>query len=76
MDNAIVVDGVLAAVLIFGTVYGAYRGLIKSLAGLVAVVAALIGSVMLANLLTEPVTDIRRGGVRKCGRPAYAHGAL
>lgn len=58
MDNAIVVDGVLAAVLIFGTVYGAHRGLIKSLAGLAAVVAALIGSVMLANLLTEPVTDM------------------
>ncbi len=58
MDNAIIVDGVLAVILVLGVIFGARRGLIRSLTGLVAVVVALIGSVMLANLLTEPATDI------------------
>lgn len=57
MDNAIIVDGVLAAVLVIGALVGAKRGLFKSLMGLVVVAAAMIGAVLLANHLTEPVTN-------------------
>ncbi|MBR3560770.1 MAG: CvpA family protein [Oscillospiraceae bacterium] len=57
MDNALIIDGVLAAVLIVGALVGAKRGLFKSLMGLIAVVAALVGAVLLANRLTEPLTD-------------------
>jgi uncharacterized membrane protein required for colicin V production len=49
---------VIAAVLIAGALIGAHRGLFKSLMGAVVVLAALVGSVMLANILTEPVTDV------------------
>lgn len=58
MDNAIVVDGVLAAVLLIGALVGAKRGLFKSLMGLLVVVAAMVGAVVLANMLTEPIANV------------------
>lgn len=58
MDNAIIVDGVLAVALLAGVLIGAKRGLFKSLMGLIVVVAALFGAVWLADTLTEPITDI------------------
>lgn len=58
MDNASIVDIVLIAVLLAGAVIGAVRGLFRSLMGLAVVVAAIVGSLWLANLMTEPVTDI------------------
>lgn len=58
MDNAFVIDGVLLAVLIGGTLLGARRGAVKSLMGLVTVAAALLGAVMFAELLTGPVTAV------------------
>lgn len=58
MDNAIIVDGVIAAVLIAGTVIGAHRGLVKSLMGFLVVVGAFVGAVLLADRLTGPITDI------------------
>ena len=57
MDNALIIDGVIAVVLLAGLLIGAKRGLFKSLMGLLVVVLALIGSVMLADMLTEPITD-------------------
>ncbi len=58
MDNAIVVDGAIALVLIAGTVIGAKRGLIKCLMGLLVLIGAMFGSVWLADLMTPPVADI------------------
>ena len=58
MDNAIIVDGVLAAVLLIGALVGAKRGLFKSLMGLLVVVAAMVGAVLLANMLTEPIANV------------------
>jgi|GEM_PF-511224 len=58
MDNALIIDGILAVVLIAGAVIGAKRGLFKSLMGLAVVVIALIGAVLLADLLTDPITDV------------------
>ena len=58
MDNALIIDGVLLAALIIGALIGAKRGLFKSLMGLVVVAVALVGSVFLANQLTEPITNM------------------
>lgn len=58
MDNAYIVDGVIAVVLLVGALVGAKRGLFKSLMGMIVVAAALVGAVILANVLAEPVTDM------------------
>lgn len=58
MDNALIIDGVLLLVLIVGYCIGAKRGLFKSLMGFAVVIVALIGSMLIANVLTEPVTDL------------------
>ena len=58
MDNALVIDGIIAVVLLAGVIIGWKRGLFKSLMGLLIVVLALVGSVMLADMLTEPITDV------------------
>lgn len=58
MDNAVMIDGLLALLLIGGAVLGAVRGLFRSLMGLVTVAVAMIGSLILAGLLTGPVTDM------------------
>lgn len=58
MDNALVIDGILAAVLAAGAIVGAKRGLFKSLMGLFVVLAALVGAALLADMLSRPITDI------------------
>ena len=57
MNNGLIIDAVFALVLILGAVLGAKRGLFRSLMGLVTVVLALIGATLLADVLTQPVTD-------------------
>lgn len=60
MDNYLVpllIDGVLLIILLVGYVIGAKRGLFKSLMGVVVVIAAIVGSMFAADLLTEPVTE-------------------
>lgn len=57
MNNGLIIDAVFALVLILGAVLGAKRGLFRSLMGLVTVVLALIGATLLADALTQPVTD-------------------
>ena len=58
MDNALVIDGSIAAVLLVGALIGAKRGLFRSLMGIVVVAGALVGAVLLADLLTPAVTDL------------------
>ena len=55
MDNSVVIDGAIAIALLAGMLIGAK--LFKSLMGFVVVIAAFIGAVLLADLLTGPVTD-------------------
>lgn len=57
MNNALIIDGALLALLLIGYLIGAYRGLFKSLMGFLTVFIALIGAVLLADALTEPMTD-------------------
>lgn len=58
MDNALVIDALLLLVLAVGAAVGAWRGLYKSLMGLVVVLLAIAGSVLLAGFLTDPITDM------------------
>lgn len=58
MDNALIIDGLIVVILLAGALIGAHRGLFKSLMGLVVVVAALFGSVLLAGILADPITDV------------------
>ena len=58
MDNALIIDLMLLAVLLLGAVLGWRRGLIRTVMGLTAVLLALLGASLLTNLLTEPVTDL------------------
>ena len=56
MDNALIIDLVLAAVLAVFALLGARKGLIRSLMALVSVVVALIGATLLTAMFVEPVT--------------------
>ena len=58
MDNAIIIDLALAAVLAVFAVLGAHKGLVRSLMALVSVVLALIGATLLTAMLVEPATDL------------------
>ncbi len=58
MDNALIIDLVLAAVLVLFAVLGAHKGLIRSLMALVSVVLALIGAALLTAMFVEPVTEL------------------
>ena len=58
MNNSLIIDGVLLLVLIVGYCIGAKRGLFKSLMSFAIVIVALVGSVLIANALTEPVTNL------------------
>lgn len=57
MDNALVIDLVLAALLLFFFIRGASRGLVSGIMGLVSVIVALVGAALLSAQFTEPVTD-------------------
>lgn len=48
-------DIVIAAVLLLSVLLGAHKGLVKSLAGVVILVAALVGASFIADALAEPV---------------------
>ena len=58
MDNALIIDLVLTAVLALFALLGARKGLIRSLMALVSVVVALIGATLLTAMFVEPVTDL------------------
>ena len=52
-----IADIVIAVVLVLAVIIGARKGLVKSLAGVVIVLAAFIGASFVANALAEPVAD-------------------
>jgi len=57
MNNALIVDLVIAAVLLIGLLIGAKRGFFKSLMGLAAVILALFGASLLADMFAPAVTE-------------------
>lgn len=57
MTTPVIIDIVVAAVLVSFLIYGGSRGLIRSLAGLVAVVIALVGAGMAAATFAPPAAE-------------------
>lgn len=55
--SALIADAVIAAALVASVIVGAYKGLVKSLAGVVIVVGAFIGASFVANAFAEPVAE-------------------
>lgn len=58
MTTAVIIDAIVVIVLVGFTVCGARRGLLRTLAGLVMVVVALVGAGMLAATFSGPVTKL------------------
>ena len=58
MTTPVIIDIVILVVLVVFTVLGAKRGLLQSLAGLLIIVAALVGASAAANVLTDPAMEI------------------
>lgn len=58
MTTPVIMDIIVAAVLVTFTIFGARRGLFRALAGLVAVIVALVGAGIIANTLSEPAAKL------------------
>lgn len=54
----VIIDIIVVCVLLGFTLWGAHRGLFRSLIGLTAVIIALVGAGLFAKVLTQPVTDL------------------
>lgn len=55
--TALIADLVICVVLALGIIFGAKRGFIRSVAGIVVLVLSIFGATVAANVLTEPVTQ-------------------
>ena len=60
MKTAVIIDCILAALLLGFLIYGAWRGLFRSVVGLVIVVLALTGATFAARELTPMAVDLLR----------------
>jgi len=57
VTTPVIMDAIVVIILVVAVYYGAKRGLLQSLAGLVIVFMALVGAGMVAGTFTEPVTE-------------------
>lgn len=57
MDNGLMLDLAAAAVLVIGLIVGAKRGLWRSLTEALMLIAALLGALLIAGKLADPVTE-------------------
>lgn len=55
MTTAVIMDAIVVIILVVAVCYGAKRGLLESLAGLIIVVMALVGAGIAAGTFTDPV---------------------
>lgn len=58
MTTPVIMDMIVAAVLVTFTIFGARRGLFRALAGLVAMIVALVGAGIIANTLAAPAAKL------------------
>ena len=58
MTTPVIIDIVVIVVLVGFTIYGARRGLLRALAGLLVVIVALVGAGIVAATFTQPVTKL------------------
>ena len=52
MAQAVIIDIAIAAIWLLFTIWGAQRGLLKSVAGLVILLVSLLGALLVSNLVT------------------------
>ena len=57
MAQAVIIDVAIAALLILFTIFGAQRGLLKSVAGLVILLVSLVGALLVSNLVTPFISE-------------------
>ena len=57
MTTPVIMDAIVVIILMVAVIYGAKRGLLQSLAGLVIVALALAGAGIAAGTFTEPVAE-------------------
>ena len=65
MSSPVIIDAAAAAVLLGFTVWGAKKGLLRSLAGLAVVLAALIGASVIASALSGPAAKLLAPAVER-----------
>ena len=65
MDTAVIIDGIVAAALVGFIVWGAYRGLLRSVAGLVLIAAVLVGAGIFANKATPVAAHVLQPVIEK-----------
>lgn len=58
METPAIMDIIVAALFAFFTIWGARRGLFRSLAGLVIVIVALVGASMIASAVSAPAAKL------------------
>lgn len=58
MTTPVIIDAAVVVILVAFAIYGVHRGLLKSLAGLVIIIVALVGAGMIAATFTSPVTNL------------------
>jgi len=58
VTTPVIIDAIVVIILVAFTIYGAKRGMLRTLAGLVIVVVALVGAGMLAATFSTPVADL------------------
>ena len=58
MTTPVIIDAIAAAVLLGFAIWGAQRGLFRSLAGLLAVIVALVGAGLIAGALAAPAARL------------------
>lgn len=58
MTTPVIIDIAVIIILVGFTIYGARRGLLRALAGLLVVVVALVGAGIVAATFTQPVTKL------------------
>ena len=58
MTTPVIIDAIAAAVLLGFAIWGAQRGLFRSLTGLLSVIVALVGAAVIANALAAPAARL------------------
>lgn len=50
-------DFIILGILLFALAFGGKKGFVKTIAGVLVTIAALVGATILSNIITEPVTE-------------------
>ena len=57
MAQAVIIDVIIAAILLLAIMLGAYKGFLKSVAGLVILLVSLAGAALVSNVVTPLISE-------------------